>query len=117
MAIDHLTSEEEPVCSAWPRLVQAALIIFLAISLLIFAFSFIVSNPSSLQQEIRRLTNQVEELKQEQAMPSFVLNRYRDSICYIFGIYQVGFPNQRPIQRTRISGTGFVVANRFIATN
>ena len=50
-------------------------------------------------------------------MPSFVLNRYRNSICYIFGIYQVGFPNQKPIQRTRISGTGFVVANGLIATN
>jgi serine protease Do len=50
-------------------------------------------------------------------MPSFVLNRYRNSICYIFGIYEVGFPGQKPIQRTRISGTGFVVAKGLIATN
>jgi len=117
MSVDHLSPEEEPVCSAWPRLVQAALVIFLAISILIFAFSFIVSNPAALREEVRRLTNQVDELKQEQAMPSFVLNRYRNSICYIFGIYQVGFPNQKPVQRTRISGTGFVVANGLIATN
>lgn len=117
MVPDHLTSEEEPVCTAWPRLVQAALIIFLGISILIFALSFLVSNPAALQKEIQRLTSQVEELKQEQAMPSFVLNRYRNSICYIFGIYEVGFPNQKPLQRTRISGTGFVVANGLIATN
>jgi S1-C subfamily serine protease len=117
MSLDHATPEEEPVCTAWPRLVQAALIIFLAISILIFAFSFIVSNPAALQQEVHRLTSQVEELKQEQAMPSFVLNRYRNSICYIFGIYEVGFPHQQPVQRTRISGTGFVVANGLIATN
>src|SRR5436189_2188246 len=117
MSVDYISPEEEPVCSAWPRLVQATLVIFLAISILIFAFSFIVSNPAALPEEVRRLTSQVEELKQEQAMPSFVLNRYRNSICYIFGIYQVGFPNQKPIQRTRISGTGFVVANGFIATN
>jgi len=117
MNLDHAIPEEEPVCSAWPRLVQAALVVFLAISILIFAFSFIVSNPVALREEVRRLTSQVEELKQEQAMPSFVLNRYRNSICYIFGIYQVGFPNQKPVQRTRISGTGFVVANGLIATN
>src|SRR5947207_652512 len=113
----HLTPEEEPVCSAWPRLVQAVLVLFLAISILIFAFSFIASNPAALQQQIHRLTSQVEELKQEQAMPSFVLNRYRNSICYIFGIYEVGFPNQKPLQRTRISGTGFLVADGLIATN
>src|SRR6266700_7531371 len=117
MSVDYISPEEEPVCSVWPRLVQAALVIFLAISILIFAFSFIVSNPAALREEVRRLTSQVEELKQEQAMPSFVLNRYRNSICYIFGIYEVGFPNQKPIQRTRISGTGFVVANGLIATN
>jgi S1-C subfamily serine protease len=45
------------------------------------------------------------------------LNRYRNSICYIFGIYNVGFPNEHPIQRTRISGSGFLVANGLIATN
>ena len=117
MSVDYIAPEEEPVCSAWPSLVQAALVIFLAISILIFAFSFIVSNPVALREEVRRLTSQVDELKQEQAMPSFVLNRYRNSICYIFGIYQVGFPNQKPVQRTRISGTGFVVANGLIATN
>src|SRR6266568_9590102 len=117
MSVDYISSEEEPVCSAWPRLVQAALVIFLAISILIFAFSFIVSNPVALREEVRRLTSQVDELKQEQAMPSFVLNRYRNSICYIFGIYEVVFPNQKPLQRTRISGTGFVVADGLIATN
>ena len=46
-----------------------------------------------------------------------VLNRYRNSICYIFGLYQVGFPGQRPSLRARISGTGFVVADGLLATN
>src|SRR2546425_13229181 len=50
-------------------------------------------------------------------MPAFVLYRYRNSICFIFGIYEVVFPNQKPLQRTRISGTGFVVADGLIATN
>src|SRR5579885_862486 len=117
MAFDRPTHEEEPVCGAWQRLVQAALIFFLAVIILILAHYFLTPNSKALQQQIRTLSDQVAELKQEQAMPSLVLNRYRNSICYIFGIYQVGFPNQKPAQRTRISGTGFVVADGLIATN
>ncbi len=115
--VPKIMHEEEPVCGAWQRLVQAALIFFLAITALLLARYFLTPHSSSLQQEVRDLTAQVEQLKQEEAMPSVVLNRYRNSICYIFGIYQVGFPHQRPIQRTRISGTGFVVADGLIATN
>ena len=117
MAFERPANEEEPVCSAWQRLVQAALIFFLAVIILILAHYFLTPNSKALQQQIRTLSDQVAQLKQEQAMPSLVLNRYRNSICYIFGIYEVGFPNQKPAQRTRISGTGFVVANGLIATN
>jgi S1-C subfamily serine protease len=66
---------------------------------------------------VQSLTRQVNQLKQEQAMPAMVLNHYRDSICYIFGVYEVGFPNERPALRARISGTGFVVADGLLATN
>lgn len=123
MAFDHLTHfdppahEEEPVCVAWQRLLQAAVIFFLAIILLVLVHYFLTPNSKALQQQIRTLSDEVAQLKQEQAMPSLVLNRYRNSICYIFGIYQVGYANQKPLQRTRISGTGFVVADGLIATN
>ena len=50
-------------------------------------------------------------------MPALVLNRYRNSICYIFGVYQVAMPGKRPALRARISGTGFVVAEGLLATN
>jgi S1-C subfamily serine protease len=50
-------------------------------------------------------------------MPAVVLNRYRNSIGYIYGVYQVGFANQRPVVRARVSGTGFLVGNGLIATN
>jgi serine protease Do len=46
-----------------------------------------------------------------------VLNRYRNSICYVFGVYHVGFPNQPARLRARVSGTGFVVASGLLATN
>src|SRR5467141_1518748 len=69
------------------------------------------------RNELRQLTLDVDELKQEQAMPAMVLNRYRNSICYIFGVYRVGFLQQKPALRARISGTGFVVSRGLLATN
>lgn len=117
MTDDHLQTEEEPVCGAWQRLVQAVLILFLAIAALVTTRCLLPVDASSLEPQVRALTQQVEKLEQEQAMPSLVLNRYRDSICYIFGIYEIGFPHHRALTRTRISGTGFVVAEGLIATN
>jgi S1-C subfamily serine protease len=45
------------------------------------------------------------------------LNRYRDSIGYVYGAYHVGFRNQPPTMRTRISGTGFLIGEGLVATN
>jgi len=73
--------------------------------------------PDDLQQQVRELTAQVEQLKQEQGMPAVVLTRYRNSIGYIYGVYQVGFPNQPPAIRARVSGTGFLVGDGLLATN
>jgi serine protease Do len=70
-----------------------------------------------LTAEVRQLTQQVEQLKQELAAPSVVLNRYRNSIGYIYGAYHVGFGNQIPTIRTRITGTGFLVGDGLVATN
>jgi hypothetical protein len=117
ISTEHLTPEEEPVCTAWQRLLQTALLMFLAITAGLLARYWVTPDSGGMQRQISRLTEQVDELQQEQAMPAQVLNRYRNSICYIFGIYQVGFPHQQPVQRTRISGTGFVVAEGLIATN
>ncbi len=73
--------------------------------------------PDDLQKQVHELSAQVEQLKQEQSMPASVLNHYRNSIGYIYGVYQVGFPNRRPAIRARVSGTGFVVGKDLIATN
>src|SRR5258706_55715 len=70
-----------------------------------------------LQIQVRELTGQIEKLRQEQSMPALVLNRYRNSIGYIYGVYHVGFANQRPEIRARVSGTGFLVGDSLVATN
>lgn len=70
-----------------------------------------------LKTQVSELSVQVAQLKQEQAIPAVVLDRYRNSIGYIYGVYHVGFPNQPPEIRVRFSGTGFVVGKGLLATN
>jgi S1-C subfamily serine protease len=113
----EIQPEEEPVCSLWAKLVQGFLGAVLVIGTGVMAHYYAPPPANELQAEVQQLTRQVGELRQEQAMPAMVLNRYRNSICYIFGLYQVGYPGQRPRLRARISGTGFVVADGLLATN
>ena len=68
-------------------------------------------------QELKTLREEVSSLKAEQAVPSALLDQSGSSICYIVGTYKIGFPHQPAALRTRISGTGFVVARGLIATN
>jgi S1-C subfamily serine protease len=74
-----------------------------------------------LSRRIASLTSEVEALKQETSMPGQILNRHRDSICYIYGEYSFPGPATLGAQtrrhKTRFSGTGFVVAPGLIATN
>ena len=89
MRFEPMTHEEEPVCGAWQRFVQALLILFLAITALVLLPclfpKWFPRNSSRLEDQVRTLTAQVRLLEQEQEMPSLVLDRYRNSICYIFG--------------------------------
>jgi serine protease Do len=111
---------EDLVSTTWQRFIQ------LGLGMCLLAGVGILSHfypppppqpPTGLQQKVDQLTQQVQQLRQEQAMPATVLNRYRNSICYIYGVYAVGFPHQRPALRVRVSGTGFVVADGLLATN
>jgi S1-C subfamily serine protease len=120
MAENHSSPDEEPVCTAWQWLVQGVLGIFLIAGVGLMAHYYAPPNglpTDDLHAQVQRLSLQVNQLQQEQAMPAMVLNRYRNSICYIFGVYQVGFSRQRPMLRARISGTGFVVSDGLLATN
>jgi S1-C subfamily serine protease len=108
----------EPVCDAWQRALQITLGIFFVVGTVILVY---YEGPRATDQDVeaqlQQLSGQVDRLKQEEAMPALVLNRYRNSICFVFGIYRVGFPGRKPALRARISGSGFVVANGLLATN
>jgi outer membrane murein-binding lipoprotein Lpp len=76
--------------------------------------------PDQMAEAVARLSAEVSRLSQEQAMPSVVLARHRSSICFIYALYSLnplgGGRRLRAI-RTRVSGTGFVVAPGVVATN
>jgi S1-C subfamily serine protease len=117
-----LPPEPNPVCDSWQQTVQAvlAVVMFLGALAMVHYYAPLAAQgapPDDLQRQVHALTAQIEELKQEQAMPALVLTRYRNSIGYIYGVYQIGFPDQRPSVRARVSGTGFLVGDGLLATN
>jgi S1-C subfamily serine protease len=109
--------EEEPVVDLWSRFMQGILAFALLVGTGFMAHFYAPPSTADLTDQVQQLNHQVQQLKQEQTMPVVVLNRYRNSICYIFGVYQVRFPNQKPALRARISGTGFLVGDGLLATN
>jgi S1-C subfamily serine protease len=109
--------EVDQASESWAWLVQSAVGLLLLIGTGLVVQYYAPPPTDDLQDQVRQLHQQVETLKREQAMPVMVLNRYRNSICYVFGVYQVGFPHQPPRLRARVSGTGFVVASGLLATN
>jgi S1-C subfamily serine protease len=123
MAENQIPPEEEPAGLAWQQLVQVVLGVCLLVGTGFMAHYYAPQPPPqappnyALENQVQQLSRQVNLLKQEQEMPAMVLNRYRNSICFIFGIYQIGFAQQRASLRARISGTGFVVADGLLATN
>src|SRR5205807_7899455 len=96
---NNIQPEEEPVSTAWQRLVQGVLGVFLLMGTGFMGYYYWPPPTDKLHEQVQELSQQVDQLKQEQAMPAMVLNRYRNSICYIFGVYQVGFAQQRPALR------------------
>jgi Trypsin-like peptidase domain len=107
----------EQVCESWARFVQTILALFMVVATGLAFHYASPTSPDDLKTEIQQLKLQVQQLRQEQAMPSMVLARYRNSICYVYGVYSVGFPGQPPALRTRLSGTGFLIAGGLLATN
>jgi S1-C subfamily serine protease len=79
-----------------------------------------VSTPD-LNGAVSRLTAQLEQLEKQQDMPTTVLRRHRNAICYIYAVYTMEWPAKSVVRtlehHTRVSGTGFLVSSTLIATN
>jgi len=122
MSEPELPKESSEVSDTWQQAVQAVLgAVLLVGALAMFHYYAPVTaetaQPDDLHKQLQQLSQEVAQLEQQQAMPALVLNRYRGSIGYIFGIYQVGFANQPASIRARVSGTGFLAGDGLLATN
>src|SRR5271155_4847982 len=122
MSGPELPQEQNEVSESWQQMVQAVLaVVLLAGAVAMFHYyapgRAQGAQPDELHQQVTQLTRQVAQLEKQQAMPALVLNRYRNSIGYIYGVYDVGFPHQPPTIRARVSGTGFLVGDGLLATN
>ncbi len=122
MSGPEIPQEPNPVSDSWQQLVQAALaVVLLACAIAMFRYyaptPVEAPQPDDLHTQVSQLTRQVAELKRQQAMPALALSRYRNSIGYIYGVYQVGFAHHSPAIRSRVSGTGFLVGDGLLATN
>jgi S1-C subfamily serine protease len=119
--------DSSPVSEHWQQAVQGLLGAVMLLGALALVHYYTPTSAQSippndpvtenLQKQVHELSAQVDHLNQEQAMPALVLDRYRNSIGYIYGVYQVRFGNQRPIIRARVSGTGFLIGEGLLATN
>lgn len=115
----HVSNE---VTESWQQAMQAVLGFVVVIgAVAIFHYyaraTQTISQADQLNRQVQELTQQVAQLEQQQATPALVLNRYRNSIGYIYGIYQIGFRNKPAAIRARVSGTGFLVGEGVLATN
>lgn len=101
------------------RVAAAAVLSVVLLACLLAARTRFWAASREMTEEVSRLTAEVSRLSQEQGMPSMVLSRHRNSICYIHTIYSLTVPSaRRPSDlRSRVSGTGFVVGEGLIATN
>lgn len=122
MSEPEVPQESNEVTESWQQTVQAVLGVVLLIGAVAMFHYYepataLGPQPDDLQKQVHALGQQVAQLEKEQAMPALVLNRYRNSIGYIYGVYQVGFANQPAVIRARVSGTGFLVGDGLLATN
>jgi S1-C subfamily serine protease len=122
MSEPEACQEPNTVSDSWQQAVQGVLAVVLLLGAVAMFHYYAPGTaqgpmPDELHQQVQRLTQEVAQLQQQQAMPALVLNRYRNSIGYIYGVYQVGYANQPATIRARVSGTGFLVGDGLLATN
>ena len=122
MSEPEIPQGSSEVTDSWQQTMQAVLGMVLLIgAVAMFHYyapaTVLGPQPDDLQKQVHTLTQQVAQLEKEQATPALVLSRYRNSIGYIYGVYQVGFANQPAAIRARVSGTGFLVGDGLLATN
>lgn len=76
------------------------------------------TEPQELRATVARLASELHQLREEREMPARIVDRGSASICYIYGEYTFSRDSMlATAMRVRVSGTGFVVRDGWVATN
>jgi S1-C subfamily serine protease len=94
------------------RIIKVVLAIALVLSVVALV-STTAERSQRMARQVEQLTAEVQRLTAEGTMPSAILTRHTGSICYIYASFSRGTRRSE----MQLSGTGFVVADGWIATN
>lgn len=110
-------SKDSQVIESWQKFVQGLLGVMALVGALVMAHYYAPPETADLQNQVKQLSQQVEDLERQGAFSSSAVDDARKSVAYIFGVYRVsGAERSAPI-RARVAGTGFMVAPGLLATN
>ena len=110
-------SRDSQVVEAWQRFVQGLLGVLALVGAGVMAHYYAPPETAGLQRQVHQLSQQIDDLKREEAFSSAAVDDARESVGYIYGIYRVSGDPETPPIHARVSGTGFIVAPGLIATN
>jgi S1-C subfamily serine protease len=110
-------NREDELVETWQRFVQGLLGVLALLGAGVMAHYYAPPENEGLTQQVHQLSQQVANLERQQSFSSDAVDDARDSVAYIYGIYHVAGSGHTQSFRARVAGTGFVVANGFLATN
>jgi S1-C subfamily serine protease len=110
-------SRDTQVVETWQRFVQGLLGVLALVGAGVMAHYYAPPETAGLEQQVHQLSQQLDDLKRQDAFSSAAVNDARESVGYIYGIYRVSGDPATPPIHARVSGTGFIVAPGLIATN
>ncbi len=105
------------IIETWQGFVQVALGVLAVVGAGFMAHYYRPHPDAELEQQVHRLTRQVEKLEQQQAFSAAAVDDARSSVAYIYGVYHVAGKVESLSFRARVGGTGFVVGPGLLATN
>ncbi|MGD0415357.1 MAG: serine protease [Terriglobales bacterium] len=108
-------SGENELVETWQRFVQGLLGVLALLGAGVMAHYYAPPETADLEQQVHQLSRQVADLERQQSFSPAAVDRARESVAYIYGIYHVSGHGQS--FRARVAGTGFVVAPGLLATN
>ena len=110
-------SKDSQVIETWQRFVQGLLGVMALVGAAVMAHYYAPPETAQLQEQVHQLSQQIEDLQQQEAFSSSTVDDARNSVGYIFGVYRVSGGAGNSAIHARVAGTGFIVAPGLLATN